>query len=239
MNKYTVYKHTNKINGKIYVGITSQKVNQRWKNGNGYRKQIYFYRAILKYGWDNFEHEILYENLSEDEAKEKEIELISHFKSNHDNYGYNITSGGDGLNGYKYTEEHSQNMSVAMKGKNAKKICQYSLDGIFIKIWDSIIEASDALGINFRSIADCCRGEHCRAGEYMWRFYNDNTDNIPSYKTFVHDKYVLQFDLNNNFIKKWNSTKEISETLHIRRNNIISVCTGKRKSAGGFKWKYA
>ena len=236
---YTVYKHTNLFNGKIYIGITSKKVNQRWKNGAGYKTQPYFYNAILKYTWDCFSHEILYTNLSEEEAKQKEIDLISKYKSNNKKYGYNIMGGGDGLNGYKFSKEHSKNMSNAMKGKNAKQIYQYSLDGHFIKIWDSIVEASESLGINFRSIADCCRGEHYSAGNYMWKFANEDIgNNITPYSELVHDKYIIQMDMNGKYIKKWNSANDIQKQLHIRRNNISSVCTGKRKSAGGYMWKY-
>lgn len=62
---YTVYCHTNKLNNKRYVGITKQEPKVRWQNGYGYRGNEYFFRAIQKYGWDNFEHEILYECLNE------------------------------------------------------------------------------------------------------------------------------------------------------------------------------
>lgn len=65
-----VYKHTSPSN-KVYIGITSQKPIYRWNNGLGYNKQQYFWRAIQKYGWENFFHEILFEGLGEEEAKEK------------------------------------------------------------------------------------------------------------------------------------------------------------------------
>lgn len=92
--EYKVYYHKNKINNKYYIGITKQNVNKRWgKNGKNYYTQ-YFGYAIQKYGWDNFEHGILFDNLTETEAKNKEIELIKKYNSLHPN-GYNLTVGGD------------------------------------------------------------------------------------------------------------------------------------------------
>ena len=79
MNNYIIYCHTNKINGKKYIGQTCQSPQKRWgNNGSEYinKGNIHFKSAILKYGWDNFTHEILYTNLSPQEADEKEIELI-------------------------------------------------------------------------------------------------------------------------------------------------------------------
>ena len=94
MGTYTVYMHTSPSNKK-YVGITKNNPLYRWRNGNGYIGNIYFSRAINKYGWSNFKHEILFENLSKKEAEEKEIELISFYKSNNRMFGYNIENGGN------------------------------------------------------------------------------------------------------------------------------------------------
>ena len=94
MKKYIIYKHTTPSN-KIYIGITSRNPIKRWNNGNGYRKNIHFFRAIVKYGWNNIKHEILYTDLTEKEAKTKEIELIAQYNSTNINFGYNITKGGD------------------------------------------------------------------------------------------------------------------------------------------------
>lgn len=60
-------------NGKRYIGITCKRPKARWDKGRGYKKRnIPIYNAILKYGWENIEHIILFENLTEEEAKNKE-----------------------------------------------------------------------------------------------------------------------------------------------------------------------
>ena len=111
--KYCVYCHTNKVNGKKYVGITSQRPKARWgKNGKGYTHCTYFYNAIKKHGWDSFIHEILFEGLSKEEAEDKEIELIAEWNLNNENFGYNIAKGGA-----TYSEEARAKLSKALKGK--------------------------------------------------------------------------------------------------------------------------
>lgn len=92
--RYSVYKHTCP-NGKIYVGMTGNDIKKRWANGYGYKHNIYFYRAIQKYGWANIKHEILFVGLTKEEAEQKEISLIAHYKSNNPSFGYNIENGGN------------------------------------------------------------------------------------------------------------------------------------------------
>lgn len=101
MKSYYVYKHTFE-DGKVYIGITSQKPEQRWgRDGKGYRRkkkgrycQPLIAKAILKYGWDNIQHEVLAEGLSKEEAEKMEIELIAQYKSDQIEFGYNIEHGG-------------------------------------------------------------------------------------------------------------------------------------------------
>lgn len=76
---YTVYQHKNKINGKVYIGITKQAPEERWNNGKKYKSSPHFYAAIQKYGWDNFEHNILFQNLTKEETREN-IRKASHKK---------------------------------------------------------------------------------------------------------------------------------------------------------------
>lgn len=118
-HNYTVYMHKNKINGKVYIGITSLKPWRRWDCGRGYKNQILFYRAIEKYNWNNFEHIILFENLIKKEAEQKEIELIAYYKSNNKKYGYNIANGGNCVG--SASEETRKKMSERMKKNNPMK----------------------------------------------------------------------------------------------------------------------
>lgn len=120
-NNWNIYIHINKINNKKYVGITSKEPMKRWgKNGIHYKRQN-FYKAIEKYGWDNFKHIVLYKNFTEKDAKEKEVLLIKLFKTNDKNFGYNITLGGDGCYGYKPTEETIEKLRKSHLGQVAWK----------------------------------------------------------------------------------------------------------------------
>lgn len=115
---YKVYKHVFP-NGKIYIGITSQTLNERWRGGKGYGNNPHIIRAINKYGWDNVKHYVLKGDFTLDEANSKEKELIKKYKSDDPKYGYNITSGGDGCPGvsHPHTEESKRKISEANKGK--------------------------------------------------------------------------------------------------------------------------
>lgn len=113
----SVYLHRNKINGKVYVGITSD-VRRRWRgDGLYYKGNEHFYRAIQKYGWSNFEHAVLFEGLTRDEACEKEVELIALYNATDPNFGYNKSAGGEKTTlGLKFSE-----YTKRLIGKKAKE----------------------------------------------------------------------------------------------------------------------
>lgn len=118
--KWCVYMHTNKINGKRYIGITCQDPEDRWRNGLGYRNSIVFWRAINKYTWDGFDHIIIADGLTEIEAKQKEVELIALYRTNCCRYkspemGYNMTDGGEGTTGIEWSEESRLKLSESRK----------------------------------------------------------------------------------------------------------------------------
>ena len=102
MKNYVVYKITNNINGKIYIGMTGN-LKSRWEcNGVHYRPPLQsenhrpFWNAIQKYGWDNFNKEILVSGLTKEEAFDKEKEMIKRFNTTNKNIGYNLSPGGNG-----------------------------------------------------------------------------------------------------------------------------------------------
>lgn len=138
--KYSVYVHINPLDDfKAYVGI-SKNPKKRWKNGKGYLTQPKFYYAIKKYGWKNFKHVILLENLSLEEAWEKEKEYIK--KYNSINEGYNVHEGGQIV----ITPEMKKNGYVKKIFKNTQVFINYLKTGQTIT-YESVTKAALKTGI--------------------------------------------------------------------------------------------
>lgn len=114
MKKYCIYLHRNKINNKIYIGQTCQKPEYRWNHGEGYKLSPRFYAAIKKYGWENFEHKILYTNLSLEQANILENKLIEQFDTTNINYGYNLDKGGNNKGTNEITKK-KQSVSALLR----------------------------------------------------------------------------------------------------------------------------
>ena len=114
-NNFCIYAHINKLNGKIYIGQTCQIPEQRWKMGEGYKGSPYFYHAIQKYGWSQFNHIILIENLNYEESNLIEEYLIKKYNTTDINYGYNLDIGGKNA---PKTEEHKRKISESSIGKH-------------------------------------------------------------------------------------------------------------------------
>lgn len=114
---YTIYKHTNKINGKSYIGQTKRPLSTRFGiNGENYIHSVKFYAAIQKYGWDNFEHSILEENLTAEEVDLREQYWIKFYDSI--NNGYNLLSGGNHQEVKLSTKEKQRNSQLSKCEEN-------------------------------------------------------------------------------------------------------------------------
>lgn len=209
-NRWIVYLHVipKQINGhnfdKYYVGITRYTLNIRSrKDGSGYKSQSYFYRAIQKYGWDNIRHIILKTDLTKDEAEFWETEYIRIYDSHNSKFGYNLTTGGEGLHGYimsqetreKYNEvkkgeknsfygkKHTPETKALIKAHHAdlsginnpkhKAIYSFTLDGIFIKKYETITQAEMIDGFAHQTICHCASGKQKTGYKRLWRYEQD------------------------------------------------------------------
>ena len=233
--KWCVYLHTSP-SGKYYVGITSQKPERRWRNGKGYIHNNYFTNAINKYGWDNFMHEIIADDLSENEAKVLEEMLIKKFQSNNVAYGYNITSGGE-------AELHSERTKQLIRNIKGMPVCQFDLDMNLICEYQSAKEAAEKTGLYHSMILGCCHNKsgYKTAGGYAWVFKDDmcNID-IDDYKRKLQHvklpKKICQFSLSMEFIREYESIAEASRITGFHSSNISLAVTGKCKQSNGYIW---
>jgi group I intron endonuclease len=122
IQEFIIYKHTNKISGKSYIGYTCQKINKRWNYHYYHSKKqsTKFDKALLKYPEDSWNHEILIDNIpSLEEAKQKEIEMISKYDTYQN--GYNSNSGGSGKKNFKHSEKTKRKISQSSLGKKKSK----------------------------------------------------------------------------------------------------------------------
>lgn len=214
---YTVYMHTSP-SGKRYAGITSLKPERRWAKGLGYLKCPYMSKAIKKYGFENFLHEILYVNLTKEEAEQKEVELIAYYDTTNPNKGYNVEFGGNSTG--KLSEEQRDKLRNCNLGKKhseetKRKMSESGKRKIFTEEHKKHLSESK-----------------------MNKFHSDETIEMMR-ETSKKNVSVLQFDKNMNFICKYISISEASRRTSIARPNISACCRGIVEHVGGYIWKYA
>lgn len=175
---YCVYVHTNLINGKMYVGL-SKNADERWRgNGKNYWESPKFWNAIKKYGWENFDHEIIASNLTREEACNMERLLIKKLKTQDDRFGYNINEGGDAFTpdenarkklrvlahnrfaGVPFNQEHKEKISATrtffsgcVEGKKPIACVETG------KYFESVSDASRKLNIPHSSISHVLTGK--------------------------------------------------------------------------------
>lgn len=182
--KYCVYVHINNADGKKYVGQTCKKPEHRWNNGKGYRYNKHFWNAIQKYGWENFEHEIIASNLTLAEANNFEELLIKELDTLNPKKGYNLVAGGENHSVSDITRERQRESRKknggasyardvnGVKNPRAVKVAQYTKDGCLVKIWDTMTEASKALNLRMSNISRCCQHlyGYKTAGGFVWEY---------------------------------------------------------------------
>lgn len=219
---YSVYKHTTP-SGKVYIGITSKPVEERWLNGRGYAKNEHFWNAIKKYGWDNIEHQVLVSGLSKDEASEVEKMYIALYRSHEIKHGYNLTEGGE--TGIVHTMESRRKLSESKKGQ------RYNIGVPFTE------ERKRHLSENHADVSgekNPMYGKKKPAEEIAQRqshrVYKYGSENPCA-------RPILQLDMDGNIVKRWGSIIEAAEVYC--RTSIKDCLRGKYKQHRGYQWRYA
>jgi len=158
------------------------------------------------------------ENCNKDNWQQKEIYWIKYYSNKYDLCNHTI--GGDGGKGFSQYKKF--------------KVYQFNKQGKLLNIFNSTKEASIITNTPFEGIKKCLRGLYKTSNNYHW-----SKDKTFKWKKRNHNaKKVLQYDLNNNFIKEFESISKASKILKIQRNSIKNCCQNKQKTAGKFKWKY-
>lgn len=230
MGDYIVYKYTSPSGG-VYIGQTHNSIEHRAGNSQGRMyaildkttgefKQPAIAHAILKYGFDNFQKEIIGSGLTSEEADKLEKKLIKEAKENGE--CYNIASGGKGVPG---TKEH--------------KVKQFTLSGEYVKTWGSIKEAEEFLNICGAepNIVSCCQGKRKRAYGYIWRYEEDETTPVKPLMPYRHP--ICQYTKDGEFVAMYSTIREAQISSGIDENGIGNCLHGRAKSAGGYVWKFS
>lgn len=235
---YKIYKHTSP-SSKVYIGMTKQTVDRRSQNGNGYNTQRLFWNAIQKYGWENFEHDILEDNLTHDEACEREQYYIRLYKSNIRKFGYNVTSGGDGCK------------------DRGKQIAQIK-NGSIVNVFSSEKDASKKLKMSHGSIGNYVNDGVEHGGyilktisfeKYLEYKNQENEKDLYSFRNNIFDENtnkqieknkkgrisICKYSLDGKFIEKYDGINEAGEL-----NNTSNICYAIKHNAqaGGYMWRY-
>lgn len=266
----SIYCFKNRINNKIYIGETIQP-NYRMRFGqhklnseNGLVN--HFYNAIRKYSWDSFDKFILFQteilrDTPENKIKLtniinlKEKEYIRKFNSDNDQFGYNMTEGGDGVAGYTFSEEIKKKMSKSRSGekhwnygnrngKASNPVLQFDLDFNLIQEWPSMAEIGRQLNYDSNNISRCCSNLIKTYKGYIWvkkeDYFNGYLEKYKSNcKHSDSEKPVLQFDFFGNKLNEYFSAKEASVNIKEGGHSMISkAASGKNPQAFGYIWIY-
>ena len=217
MRTWCVYMHENRLNGKKYIGITCQTPEKRWNEGRGYSGCRHFFAAIQRYGWDAFNHEILFTGLTQLEAERLEVELIEKYQTRDPENGYNLAEGGRVSRGYSLSEETRARISRAHQGMKGPPVSE-----------ETRAKISKALKGKY------CGERHPMYGTHPSPETRAKLSAARKGRPSGNSKAVLCLETGEAF----NSALEASRKTGVHRAAIGRACRGERDNAGGLHWQF-
>lgn len=238
-----IYLVTNKLNGKQYVGqhrYNGVGLDPKYK-GSGHA----LLDAYNSVGQENFKMELI-EECDDELLNEREIYWISVYDCVAPN-GYNLTYGGEQ---YKMSEETKRKIGNANKAKldTRLKVAQYTLEGKFIKCYDSVRIASEQTGITENVIRSNIYGSTKQSSSgYIWKYYENDNDlyDFSPYKRKKRTDYtatskkINQYDDNGNLIKTYPSASEAARQFGCTCGAILFSCKNHINKSNDFRFRYA
>lgn len=134
--------------------------------------------------------------------------------------------------GYIWRHDYVEQTEPITIGLECNPVYQYSLNGKYIKSWESGKQVERELGFYATNIYLCCNGGQISAYGFLWSY--DKKDYIEGLEQLEFNQY----DLDGKYIKTFNNVQKASEELGYKSLDIHGVCRGKRRQAGGFLWSY-
>ena len=232
--KIGVYSITNNINNKLYVGSTTTNFKHRYMQyKSGFLRKLdnqpVLYRAFRKYGFENFTFEILCIT-----DKENALTMEQFYINKGVDYNSCLIAGS--LAGFRHPYNSKTRMVRGGEHHCAIGIDMYSLEGEYIKSFDSITDAQESTNIKSKSnISQCCKGKVFSAGGFRFSLKGKNLNNRIK-REFGTKKIALS---KNSFYKEFHSQKECSE--YLKRIGYLKCNQGLVSAAynrNGFTYNY-
>lgn len=224
-----IYKITNLINGKVYIGQTVRSIEKRWKEHYNNPSCRILFSAICKYGKKNFKIQQVDSSNDINDLNKKEQEYIEMYNSLSP-FGYNIREGGNG----KFVDEISkQKMSKSQKKLNKKPFRKHPRAKKVInketgKIYNSLKEVCLKYNLNYSTLRSKLQGQNGNDTPFSY-LYNGK---LKKYIGSGKNQGTAIICLNTG--KKFKTIKEAANVLNLPASSISAMVNNKLKNVKGF-----
>lgn len=246
---YQIYKITNQKNGMVYIG-SSIEVERRWRqhkeasiNEKDHHYNYPLMIAFREFGIANFTFEVIdtlpdYQTMikAEHDWIVKENCVVPN--------GYNQTHQTDSP---MFDPTIARKMSDTKRKKYGKRVCEIDATNNILMIWDSLVEASEATGLNRFKISNVCNGTRLTTGNRVFRFIDEDeniiipevkVNQVQTNRITKTSRKVGAYNANNELVASFDSLQLAAQFCGGNSSTISAVCRGKRNTHKNYIWRY-